>query len=136
MVIAGFTLQDKMGKVQFFEETSFLGYTSMDVVLGVPFPTLSDADIQFVEKEFDERVTRCKGPTHHLEGWTQISSLLVKETLTTVLLEYAEFANISALDFAAELSKPSGIDDHSMDLVGGQQPAYALIYCDRVALPT
>ncbi len=50
IVIAGFSLQNKLGKVQFFEETFLLADTSMEVVLGLPFRTLSDADIWFAEE--------------------------------------------------------------------------------------
>lgn len=35
-----------------------LDYTSMEVVLEMPFPTLSDADIRFAEKELVEGVTQ------------------------------------------------------------------------------
>lgn len=51
MVIAGFSLQDKLGRVRFFEETFLLDDTSMEVVLGLPFLTLSDANIRFAGKE-------------------------------------------------------------------------------------
>ena len=51
MVIAGFSVQDKLGKVRFFKETFLLADTSMEVVLGMLFLTLSDADIRFAEKE-------------------------------------------------------------------------------------
>ena len=51
MVIAGFSVQDKLGKVRFFEETFLLADTSMEVVLGMLFLTFSDADIRFAEKE-------------------------------------------------------------------------------------
>ena len=46
MVIAGFSVQDKLGKVRLFEETFLLADTSMEVVLGMPFLTLPDADIR------------------------------------------------------------------------------------------
>ncbi|MCJ1347046.1 hypothetical protein MMC31_005267 [Peltigera leucophlebia] len=51
MVIAGFSLQDKLGRVRFFEETFLWDDTSMEVVLGLPFLTLSDANIRFAGKE-------------------------------------------------------------------------------------
>ena len=55
MVIAGFSVQDRLGKVRFFEETFLLANTSMEVVLGMPFFTLSDVDIRFAEKELTWR---------------------------------------------------------------------------------
>ena len=47
MTIAGFLIQDELGKIRFFEETFLLADTSMDVVLGMPFLSLSNADVQF-----------------------------------------------------------------------------------------
>ncbi len=55
MAIAGFSIQDKLGKVRFFEETFLLADTSMEVVLGMPFLILSDAAIRFAEKELEWR---------------------------------------------------------------------------------
>lgn len=51
IVVTSFLVQDSLGKNRFFEETLLLANTSMDVVLGMPFLTLSNTDIQFgVEK--------------------------------------------------------------------------------------
>ena len=51
MVLAGFSVQDKLTKVQFFEKTFLVADTSIEVVLGMFFLTLSNVDVQFVEKE-------------------------------------------------------------------------------------
>ena len=51
MVIAAFQVKDKLGRVRFFQETFLLVNTSIEVVLRMPFVTLSNADIQFAEKE-------------------------------------------------------------------------------------
>lgn len=51
MVIASFSIQDKLGKVWFFEKTFLLADISIEVVLGMPFFSLLDADIWVVEKE-------------------------------------------------------------------------------------
>ena len=45
MVIAGFQIQDKLGRARFFQETFLVVDTSMEVVFGIPFLTLSNADI-------------------------------------------------------------------------------------------
>ena len=45
MVLADFLVQDKLGKVWFFEETFLLADISMEVVLRMPFFTLSDTDV-------------------------------------------------------------------------------------------
>lgn len=51
MVIAGFQIQENLGRVRFFQETFLLADTSMEVVLGMPFLTLSSADIRVAERE-------------------------------------------------------------------------------------
>ena len=51
MVTAGFLLQDKLGKVRFFQETFLVAETRMEVVLGMLFLTLSSANIRFAERE-------------------------------------------------------------------------------------
>ena len=55
MAIAGFSIQDKSGRARFFEETFLLADTSMEVVLGMPFLSLSNADIQFDTESFTWR---------------------------------------------------------------------------------
>ena len=45
MVIAAFQVVDKLGRSRFFQETFLLADISMKVVLGMPFLTLSNADI-------------------------------------------------------------------------------------------
>ena len=51
MVIATFQVKDKLSRAWFFQETFLLADTNMKVVLEIPFLTLSNADIQFVERE-------------------------------------------------------------------------------------
>ena len=55
MVLADFQVEDKLGRARFFQETFLLADISAKVVLGMPFLTLSNADIQVVEKEFTWR---------------------------------------------------------------------------------
>ena len=55
MVIADFQIQDKLGRARFFQETFLVADTKMDVVLGMPFLTLSNADIRFAEGELTWR---------------------------------------------------------------------------------
>ncbi len=47
MASAGFSLQDSLERVRFFEETFLLADISIEVVLGMPFLSLSNADFQF-----------------------------------------------------------------------------------------
>ena len=51
MVLASFQIEDKLGKAWFFQETFLVADISGKVVLGMLFLTLSNANIQFVEKE-------------------------------------------------------------------------------------
>ena len=55
MVLANFQVKDKLGRTRFFQETFLLADISAEVVLGMPFLTLSNADVQFVEKELTWR---------------------------------------------------------------------------------
>ena len=54
-VIAGFQVEDKLGRARFFQESFPLAETSIKVVLGMLFLTLSNADIQFAEKKLTWR---------------------------------------------------------------------------------
>ena len=45
MVLADFQVEDKLGRVRFFQETFLLANISAEVVLGMPFLTLSNADV-------------------------------------------------------------------------------------------
>ncbi len=49
MISAKFSLQDSLGRVRFFEETFLLADISMEVVLGMPFLSLSNADVEFAK---------------------------------------------------------------------------------------
>ncbi len=49
MASASFLLQDSLGGVRFIEETFLLADTSMEMVLGMPFLSLSNADVEFAE---------------------------------------------------------------------------------------
>ena len=55
MVLANFQVEDKLGRTWFFQETFLLADISAEVVLGMPFLTFSNADVQFVEKELTWR---------------------------------------------------------------------------------
>ncbi len=49
MASASFSLQNSLGRVRFFEETFLLADTSIEVVLGIPFLSLSNADVEFAK---------------------------------------------------------------------------------------
>lgn len=51
MVIAGFQIQHKLEKARFFQETFLVADTKIDVVVGMRFFILSNANIRFAEEE-------------------------------------------------------------------------------------
>ena len=51
MVVAAFLVTDQANKIKFFEETFLVANVSPDVVLGIPFFTLSGADVDFLKKK-------------------------------------------------------------------------------------
>ena len=51
MVVAAFSVEDKANRVRFFEETFLVANVSPEVVLGMPFLTLSGADVDFLDRE-------------------------------------------------------------------------------------
>ena len=51
MVVAAFSVTDQADRVRFFEETFLVANVSPDVVFGMPFLTLSGADVDFPKKE-------------------------------------------------------------------------------------
>ena len=61
----------------------------------------------------------------------QISGLIAKEVLTKVPAKYLDFAIVFSLDLAFELPEHTGINDHAIELVDGQQLPYKPIYSLR-----
>ena len=55
IVLASFQVEDKLGRARFFQKTFLLANINTEVVLDMSFLTLSNADIQFVEKELTWR---------------------------------------------------------------------------------
>ena len=51
MVLASFQVENKLGQTRYFQKTFLLADISMEVVLGMPFLTLSNANIQFAKKK-------------------------------------------------------------------------------------
>ena len=48
MVVVAFSVTDKANRVRFFEETFLMANVSPEVVLEMPFLTLSGADVDFL----------------------------------------------------------------------------------------
>ena len=51
IVIVGFSLQNKLEKIWFFQETFLVADTRIKVVLRIPFFTLSNSNRRFAERE-------------------------------------------------------------------------------------
>ena len=51
MMIVAFSVTDQADKIRFFEETFLVANVNPDVILGMPFLTLSSVDIDFPKKE-------------------------------------------------------------------------------------
>ena len=51
MIIAAFSVTNQADKVKFFKKTFLVANVSSEVVLGMPFLTLSNADIDFPKRE-------------------------------------------------------------------------------------
>ena len=51
MVLASFQVEGKLGWARFFQESFLLADTIVEVVLSMPFLTLSNADVSFSEQE-------------------------------------------------------------------------------------
>ena len=58
----------------------------------------------------------------------QISGLIAEEAPTKVPAKYSDFADVFSPDLASELPEHTGINDHAIELVDGQQPPYGPIY--------
>ena len=108
MVLADFQVEDKLGRARFFQKTFLLADISAEVVLGILFLTLSNADVQFVEEELTWR------------SYTTIEAL--PSTKRVELIDKKEFAK-AALD---ENSETFVVHVASLSLVPG-------IYPDRKA---
>ena len=64
----------------------------------------------------------------YLSQRLQISGLIAEEAPMKVPIKYSDFADVFSPDLASELSKHTGINDHAIKLVDGQQPPYRSIY--------
>ena len=51
MVVAIFLVENKANRVKFFEKTFQVANVSPKIVLGMPFLTLSGADVDFLRRE-------------------------------------------------------------------------------------
>ena len=104
-----------VGKKEFTATTLDLEYEIYVVHVG---SVSSDASPSFSPLEVDFH------PFHR----PQISGLIAKEALTKVPAEYLDFTDVFSPDLASELSEHTGINNHAIELVDGQQPPYGPIH--------
>ena len=175
MVVAAFSVTDKVNQVRFFELTFLVANINPKVIFGMFFLTLSGADIDSLgwelqwrtyttkevllttkrielvgKKEFAAAMLDLKSENFvihiaslssdaspssfpleldvHLSRRPQVSSLIAKEAPTKVPAKYLDFADLFSPDLASKLPEHTGINNHTIELVDGQQPPYGPIY--------
>ena len=121
MVLASFQVEDKPGRARFFQETFLLADISMELVLGMPFLTFNNADVQFVEKELT---------------WTSYTTTEALPTTKQIeLINKKEFAK-AALD---EKSETFVIHVASLNLVLrihlDREAQIAFLFTEEVKIP-
>ena len=96
MVIASFLLQNKLGKVRFFQETFLVADTQIEVALGMLFLTLGNENIRFAEREL---VWKTYSVAEALLTTQRVEIIDKKEFETTALNENDEtfIVHIAAL---------------------------------------
>ena len=68
-------------------------------------------------------------PLNVYPSWKpQISGLIVEKAFTKILAKYLDFADVFSPDLASKLPKCTGIINHAIKLINGQQPPYTPIY--------
>ncbi len=102
MALASFSLQDSLGRVWFFEETFLLADISMEVVLGMPFLALNNADFQFGA----EKLTWRSYTTAEALSTTRLIELINKKEFAKAALD----KNLETFDVyvsALDIAEPS-----------------------------
>ena len=61
----------------------------------------------------------------------QVGTLKFDKTFAVVLAEYSNFNNVFSAEYTAELSKYTGINNHTIELKKSKQPSFSPIYSLR-----
>ncbi len=120
MTSARFSLQDSLGRVWFFEKTFLLADTSMEVVLGMPFLSFNNTDVEFVElKKLTWR------------SYTTVEALLTTSRME--LIDKREFAK-AAMDENSEafVVHMSALDVAESSIYPSQAVQMAALQWDKV----
>ena len=123
MVLASFQVEDTLGRARFFQETFLLADLSVEVVLGMPFLTLSNANIQFAQKELTWR------------SYTTAEAL--PTTKRVEIIDRKEFAK-AALDEHVEafVVHVTSLSLNSMSIHPAREAQIALLVAEEVKIPT
>ena len=129
MVIASFSLQDKLGKVRFFQETFLVADTQIKVVLGMPFLTLGNAVIRFAERKL---VGRTYSAAEALPTTRRVEIIDKKEFATAALNEDDEtfVMHMAALSVGSNVHPSRQAQIASLDVEEVTIPAEYLDYTD------
>ena len=102
MVLASFQVEDKLGRIQFFQETFLLANISTGLVLGMPSLILSNPDVQFVEKKLTWRTYTT---TKALPTTKRVELIDKKEFAKTALDENSEtfVVYVASLNLTSEI---------------------------------
>ncbi len=64
----------------------------------------------------------------YLSRVAQIAALQGNKAPTKISAEYSDYANVFSMYLAMELSKNTGMNEHTIKLIKGKQPFYGPIY--------
>ena len=84
---------------------------------------LLSSDVLPISFPLELNVHPCRRP--------QVSSLIAEEAPTKVPAKYSDFTDVFSPDLVSKLLEHTGINDHAIELVDGQQPLYGPIYSLR-----
>lgn len=80
-----FSLQNSFGKIRFFKKMFLLANTSMEMILGMPFLSLSNADIKFAKRS--KKLTQKSYTTIETLPTTNWVKLINKKKFIKVLVD-------------------------------------------------
>ena len=143
MVLASFQVEDKLGRTWFFQETFLLADISTEIILSMLFLTLSNADVQFVEKEL---IWRSYTTAKALQTTKRVELIDKKEFAKVALDENSEtfVVHVASLDLrihpdreaqiASLLTKEVKIPDKYLDFIDVFSEEKALVLPERTEL--
>ena len=110
MVVVAFSVKDKAKQVRFFEETFLVANVSLEVVLGMPFLILSDANVDFLGRELRWRTYTTKEalPTTRcveLVGKKEFAAAALDPESKTFVIHVASFRSDALLSSLASQLK-------------------------------